>query len=166
MMKSILPWLFPLLLGILLAGGCRPQAIDALPSMAEGSTRSDGGALQLVTAQGGTNSEEFTLLTQFAGGRLSYIGIGNAIDGMTNPDLVVPVESTVQIVLTNGDGMPHDIFFPDFDAKSAAIGRKGQVTGLAFTIAAEHTGTYVYYCTQPGHRAAGQEGKLIVIPAD
>jgi azurin len=38
----------------------------------------------------------------------------------------------------------------------------GERTEIVFEVRALQPGVYVYYCTFPGHRQAGQEGKLIV----
>jgi nitrite reductase (NO-forming) len=104
----------------------------------------------------------FGLMTQVKDGRIVYIGVGGDIDGMTNPELHVPQGSTVQVILANGDGMQHDIFFPDFDARSDPVIGKGDQVELVFQTTAGKVGDHVYYCTFPGHRQAGQEGKLVV----
>jgi nitrite reductase (NO-forming) len=105
---------------------------------------------------------KFGLRTQVGGGRIVYVGVGGDIDGVTNPDLHVPQGSTVQVLLTNGDGMQHDLFFPDFDARSDPVIGKGDQVELVFQVTAGQLGNHVYYCTFPGHRQAGQEGKLVV----
>jgi len=33
---------------------------------------------------------------------------------------------------------------------------------IVFTVGKNQSGTYPYFCTVPGHRQAGMEGKLIV----
>ena len=104
----------------------------------------------------------FGLLTQVKNGRIMYIGVGGDIDGLINPELHVPQGSTVQVILTNGDGMQHDIFFPDFDARSDPVIGKGDQVELVFQVTPGKAGDHVYYCTFPGHRQAGQEGKLVV----
>lgn len=109
---------------------------------------------------------EFTLRTQYEAGRMLYVGVGGDIDGIVSPDLVVPPGALVHVTLVNGDGILHDLFFPDFAAQSAAIGGKKQSAEVAFTVSAEQRGSYVYYCTFPGHREAGQEGWLFVEPAE
>lgn len=105
---------------------------------------------------------EFTLQTLIDGGRLAYIGVGGEVDGVVNPDLVVPPGATVYLTLVNGDGMPHDLFLPDFDAKSSFVSKIGESTELTFEVGDTQSGSYIYYCTVSGHRKAGQEGKLIV----
>ena len=104
----------------------------------------------------------FTLQTIAEGGKLLYIGVGGEIDGIVNPDLVVEPGADVRIILINGDGMPHDLFLPDLNMKTGYVKSIGESTETAFEIGNMQPGSYVYYCTLPGHRKAGQEGKLIV----
>ena len=105
---------------------------------------------------------EFTLKTITNHGGLAYEGIGGNIDGLINPDLNVQPGDVVRVILINGDGMPHDIFLPDFEVKSEYVSKIGDQTEITFEVGDRQPGTYVYYCTVPGHRQAGQEGKLIV----
>lgn len=109
-----------------------------------------------------TSEVAFTLKTIADNGKLLFIGVGGDIDGMINPDLLVPRGAVVRIVLINGDGMPHDLFLPDFDVKTEYVKKIGEQAEIVFDINTMQPGSYVYYCTLPGHRRAGQEGKLIV----
>jgi len=105
---------------------------------------------------------EFTLQTIAENGKLLYIGVGGEIDGVVNPDLVVQPGAVIRIVLLNSDGMVHDLFLPDFDVKTDYVRKIGDQTEILFETGDMQPGSYVYYCTLPGHRKAGQEGKLIV----
>jgi len=105
---------------------------------------------------------EFALQTIAENGKLAYRGIGGEIDGIVNPDLTVKPGAIVRVILENGDGMPHDLFLPDFDVKTAYVSKIGERTEIVFEVSDVQSGTYVYYCTVPGHRQAGQEGRLIV----
>jgi uncharacterized cupredoxin-like copper-binding protein len=143
------------LIGIVSAlalSGCSPQ--ENLPDTVEA----------VIANADTTNATRvsFTLKTIVNDGKLAYLGIGGEIDGIVNPDLTVPLGSVVNIILINGDGMPHDLFLPDFNAKTAYVMKVGDQTGIEVEIQDVETGVYVYYCTMPGHRQAGQEGKLIV----
>ena len=109
---------------------------------------------------------EFTLQTIAENGKLAYIGIGGEIDGIVNPDLNVKQGDVVRIVLLNGDGMPHDLFIPDFKTGTEYISKIGDKTEIIFEVGGKQPGEYVYYCTVTGHRKAGQEGKLIVASAE
>lgn len=105
---------------------------------------------------------EFTLRTIAENGKLLFVGVGGDIDGILNPDLLVPRDAAVRIILINGDSMPHDLFLPDFNAKTEYVKRMGEQAEIIFKVSDVQPGTFVYYCTVPGHRKAGQEGKLIV----
>lgn len=109
-----------------------------------------------------TNNVEFTLQTIAGNGKLLFIGMGGEIDGIVNPDIVVPQNAVVRIILVNGDGMPHDLFLPDINVKTEYVKKIGEQTEIVFEVSDMQPGSYVYYCTVPGHRQAGQEGKLIV----
>lgn len=104
----------------------------------------------------------FTLRTGIADGRMVYIGLGGDIAGKVNPTLKVHEGETVQINLVNGEGAEHDIVFDAFAARSDRVVKKGASSILSF--AADKTGDSVYYCSLPGHREAGMEGKIEVIP--
>ncbi|MFP5348265.1 MAG: copper-containing nitrite reductase [Gammaproteobacteria bacterium] len=105
-----------------------------------------------------TPDVKFTLKTAIADGKLVYIGQGGGIDGVVNPTLRVAPNAVVQVTLVNGDGAQHDIVAPDFNAKSDIVTKVGASTALVFR--ATKTGSFVYYCALPGHRAAGMEGRF------
>lgn len=107
-------------------------------------------------------SVEFTLQTAVQDGRILYIGVGGSIDGVVNPDLLVKVGDVVLVLLIDGDGMQHDFFVPDFDAQTPYVMGKGDQAEVVFDVSGRPVGAYPYYCTVPGHRQAGQEGKLIL----
>jgi nitrite reductase (NO-forming) len=107
-----------------------------------------------------TPDVSFTVKTSIEKGRLVFIGVGGTIDGVVNPDLSVATGEVVQITLVNGDGVLHDLAVPDFGAKSEQIAKKDSSTAIVFR--AGEAGEFAYFCTVPGHRAAGMEGKLIV----
>jgi len=102
----------------------------------------------------------FTLSTGIAEGKLVFFGEAGDIKGQTNPTLRVPAGAVVQVNLVNGDGAIHDFAAPDFGVKSDQVVGKGASTSVVFR--AEKDGDYFYFCTLPGHRAAGMEGHIIV----
>jgi nitrite reductase (NO-forming) len=68
----------------------------------------------------------------------------------------------VQITLINGEGAEHDIVFPDQSARSLRVVGKGASSTIAFQ--AVKSGDFLYYCSIPGHRVAGMEGRFVVSP--
>jgi nitrite reductase (NO-forming) len=101
-----------------------------------------------------------TLTTGIAAGKLVFIGVGGDIDGVINPDLHFQPGQVVQLVLINGDGTQHDLIAPDVGAATDIVTELGASTATVFQVGEE--GTYDYWCSLPGHRAAGMEGSIIV----
>lgn len=132
---------------------CTPQSVKVNPVV----------VVETTPEPSKTVDAEFTLKTAAENGKLLYIGVGGEIDGIINPDLVVEPGDVVHITLVDGDGMPHDLFLPDLDVKTDYVVKIGDETEIAFEVGDLQPSTYVYYCTVPGHRQAGQEGKFVVI---
>jgi len=123
----------------LIAGGCTPQP----PARAQADF-----------------DVEFTLTTSMDTGIMVFLGVGGEIDGLINPVLVAQQGDKVRVILLNGDGMPHDFAIPDLNAQTTMVTTKAQTAEVVFEIGA--AGEFAYYCTVPGHRQAGMEGRLIV----
>lgn len=121
-------------------------------------------ALAGCTRQGGDEAADqtFTLRTGVVDGRMAYIGVGGAIDGLANPELAVRAGQRVRIDLINGDGPSHDLALPDLARQTGLITGQGARASLTFTATAGHS--YAYLCTAAGHRQAGMEGRLVVTP--
>jgi nitrite reductase (NO-forming) len=125
-----------------------------------GTSALDSGPVEAAGPSSNTPNVAFTLETAVAEGRMVFIGVGGAINGVVNPTLQVMTNDVVQVTLINGDGAPHDIVFPDFSAASDQIASTGTSTAIVFR--AGTSGDFFYYCSVPGHRAAGMEGKIVV----
>jgi nitrite reductase (NO-forming) len=103
---------------------------------------------------------KYTLRTGVAEGRMVYVGFGGNIDGIVNPELRATEGDVVQITLINGEGAEHDIAIDEFGLRSQHVVAKGAATTVAFR--AKASGTVSYYCSLPGHRQSGMEGKLTI----
>jgi nitrite reductase (NO-forming) len=147
----------PVLVALLVATATGTPAGPVLTPAAPGDH--DMTAMPAVPA----GNAAFTLRTGLDGGRMVYIGVGGTIDKVVNPTLQVPAGAAVAITLINGDAGEHDLVVPDFQAASARLRATGAQTTLQFT--ADKPGTFPYFCTLPGHREAGMEGRLVVGPA-
>jgi nitrite reductase (NO-forming) len=90
-----------------------------------------------------------------------FLGAAGDINSQVNPILKVHQGETVQINLVNGEGAQHDIVIDQFGARSDMVVGKGASSSLSFT--ANKTGEFIYYCSVPGHRAAGMEGRIQVL---
>ena len=92
---------------------------------------------------------------------LGYRGMGGEIDGIRNPTLWARTGETVRITIVNGELMVHDIALERQGVKSGQILDRGATTSITF----KADKSDVYYCTVPGHRLAGMEGRLEVSEA-
>jgi putative membrane-bound dehydrogenase-like protein len=82
-----------------------------------------------------------------------------AKNGTRNPVLKANKGMKVRITILNGEVMTHDIAMEKLGIKSETIFEKGATTSITFV--AEKSDTY--YCTVPGHKAAGMVGKFEVV---
>lgn len=102
----------------------------------------------------------YTLKTNIGSKGMTFVGVGDGIDGVINPTLKANPGDIVQVTLIDGDGAEHNVSFPKFKALSDNVAGKGSSTVIVFR--ADKSGTFNYFCTLPGHRAAGMEGKIEV----
>ena len=107
-----------------------------------------------------TPNVRFRLRTELAEGKMAFVGVGGDIEGIVNPTLRVAEGDVVQVGIINGDGVEHDVVFPEFKAATDRVNRKGASSVTVFR--ADQAGEFAYFCSLPGHRQAGMEGKLVV----
>lgn len=80
--------------------------------------------------------------------------------GQVNPTLAANAGDTVEIALQSGEGAEHDLVIPELNVASAKFSAGTGKTTLRFKV--PRSGTFTYYCSIPGHRQIGMEGKLQV----
>jgi putative membrane-bound dehydrogenase-like protein len=85
-----------------------------------------------------------------------------APDGARNPTLKAKKGEKVRVKITNGELMTHDIALEKMDIKSKVILEKGASTSVSFIAKESDT----YFCSVPGHRAAGMVGNFEVVEGD
>ncbi|HMI04512.1 MAG TPA: PVC-type heme-binding CxxCH protein [Pedobacter sp.] len=94
---------------------------------------------------------QYTLETTMLG----YIGS----DGKRNPTLKASKGELVRIKIVNAELMTHDIALEKKAIKSKVLVEKGDTSSIVFRATAND----IYYCSIPGHRAAGMVGKIEVV---
>lgn len=120
--------------------------------------RSHGFTFQTVSAQASDTTEAdrtYRLDAKITG----FTGIGGVIDGVLNPDLQAEPGETVRITIINGELMAHDIVLEMLGVRSEVIVDEGDSTSIVFEAVDDDT----YYCSIPGHRQAGMEGRFEVV---
>jgi len=131
---------------LLLAGG-RRAALNSRPGADPGASR---------------GSVVHTLRTGIADGRMVFIGVGDGIDGVVDPEIVLHEGERAQINLITGEGAEHDIVVELYGVRSNhVIGKEASAT---VSFIADKTGVFAYYCSLPGHHEAGMQGRLRVEP--
>lgn len=80
-------------------------------------------------------------------------------DGSRNPTLRANKGDRVRITITNGELMTHDIALEKLGIKSKTLQEKGTRTSITFRAGQSDT----YFCSVPGHRAAGMVGAFEVV---
>lgn len=103
---------------------------------------------------------EYSLMTAMVDGQMAFVGVGDGIDGVNNPTLSANMGDMVKITLIAGDGVEHDVAFPDFNAQSKHIAGQGATDTFEFV--ADKPGIFTYNCLLAGHKEAGMTGKFEV----
>ena len=129
---------------------------------AQEQTAPDSGATVAASHSDMHAPVTFTLRSGVAEGRMVYIGAGGDIEGEVNPTLTVHEGETVQVTLINGEGAEHDIVVDQYAARTQHVVGKGASSAMSFV--ADKTGEFWYFCSLPGHRQAGMEGRIQVVP--
>jgi nitrite reductase (NO-forming) len=116
-------------------------------------------------AQTDGNLVEYTLTTVIGGvPPMAFVGVGGDIDGVMNPELHAQVGDTIRITVINGDPVLHDLTIEGYDVSTGQLLEKDQTGIVEFEVT--EPGEIVYFCSIPGHRQTGMEGKIIVAAAE
>ena len=124
-------------------------------SCGEGTELVDGDCVA-ISDNNNSDTVSFTLI----GKDMSFIGQGGDIEGIVNPDISVPLGAQVSIKLVMGENNLHDITIDEFSVATEQLYEENSESAVTFT--ADIEGTFVYYCSVPGHRSGGMEGSFIV----
>ncbi len=158
-----------------LLSGCFPESPEQISARAtvvalseqmaalQGDHSEDMGFVELpagAPADAPAADVVYTLTTGSEGTSLVFIGVGGEIDGVVNPTLTASPGQTVQIRLVNGQPVEHDLRIDEFDVETGSVFAEGEEAIITFHVM--EGGVYTYYCSIPGHRAAGMEGLLQV----
>jgi uncharacterized cupredoxin-like copper-binding protein len=76
-------------------------------------------------------------------------------------EITAPADTDVKITVTNLGSIQHDFVSDDLGVATPML-NPGETAEVTFNAPA---GEYVYYCSVPGHRAAGMEGKITLVGA-
>lgn len=158
-----------ILVVVVTLAGCasRPDAVDGTGGPAaphgdmgemdhHGGTTPDGdGAWEDL----GPPDRSYRLRAEISG----FFGAGAPIDGVRNPSLAAASGQVVRVEIVGGEDVVHDLVIPELEVHSDHVDKKGAEAVVTFRV--DGPGSFAYYCSVPGHRDAGMEGRLDVASA-
>jgi nitrite reductase (NO-forming) len=144
----------------LLASGCTGDVLAQPKHTATAGQANPTQTAADMQASQGPADVHFALKSSMVDGKMAFVGVGGDIEGIVNPDLKAKPGDTIELKLIIGDGGFHDLAVPDLGGATQQIGGNGKEASVSFK--AEKSGVFNYYCTVPGHRQAGMQGKLII----
>lgn len=106
-----------------------------------------------------TKHASYELKSAMQDGQMVFVGVGGSIDGVVNPTLEAKVGDIVSVTLMSGEGAEHNFTLPDLNVDSPHVLGQGKTVTVTFGV--DHAGTFPYFCSLPGHRQAGMEGKFV-----
>lgn len=129
-------------------------SVQAQPAAHSAHAAAAAGATSSAATPAGI--KRYELHTNIVDGKMVFVGD----KGQVNPTLTANAGDTIEIVLESGEGAEHDLVIPELNVASPKFnGSSGKAT-LRFKV--PRSGTFTYYCSIPGHRQIGMEGRLQV----
>ncbi|MEG0885099.1 MAG: cupredoxin domain-containing protein, partial [Janthinobacterium sp.] len=128
----------------------------ALPLSVQAQASLPASAAATVAKPAAAALKRYELQTNIVDGKMVFIDA----KGQVNPVLAAKVGDTVELVLKSGEGAEHDFLIPELNVASAKFSANSGSTSVRFKVT--RAGTFTYYCSIPGHRQIGMEGKLEV----
>ena len=137
--------IFIFVLAGLLVAACSEQAPEI--------TAQDQVPADQRTQAAGENGTEEGAAGEQPGGEGTWVAVD--IDYASAPETVAAGD--VEVTLNNDGSVVHDVTFEELGDETVVSVPGGESDTAAVTL---EPGTYTYYCSVPGHRAAGMEGEL------
>ncbi|MBK5232355.1 MAG: hypothetical protein JJE13_05170 [Thermoleophilia bacterium] len=143
----------------------RSAYLLALPLVAmaflAGCGGSDDSSSDSSTADTGTTQTEKPAADAGGGGAAVALAADPSGALAYDTDTLEAKSGTVNVDFTNDATIGHDVVFED--SSGAEVARGDVITGSSENVSFDaKPGEYTYYCSLPGHRAAGMEGTLTV----
>jgi len=118
-----------------------------------------------IVACAGASSEpagrEYVLTTDLRDGKLVFLGVSDEINGQVNPTLSAKPGERITITLINGGEGTHNVTFPEVNASTDIVKKKGETASITIKVPNTH-GEMEYYDSVGNHADLGMRGKLTV----
>jgi plastocyanin len=135
------------------------QTMNKSPKEKEGGKMAPGMSMSAVTPPVVSDQQkEQIALGESASTKVKTFNITGANFFFVPNKITVNKGDKVTLVMTNAGGF-HNIALDEFGVKSP-MAKSGEAVSVTFT--ASKSGSFIYYCDVPGHRAKGMWGTLTV----
>lgn len=111
--------------------------------------------------EGMVSTKEYVLTTGIENGTPVFLGVGDEINGVVNPELRAEPDETITVTLINGGGGRHQIVFPALKVKTDEVHEKGESASVTFKTPNE-PGELEYMDGNTAFEALGMKGVLVV----
>ena len=143
---------------VLVACGNEPAAEDELNPTQISDVPGAPPTLAPITEKPGSAPAEETADSGSESGGGNAVSVDAFDLGFEPTELTIAPDTDVTITFTNTGFIPHDFVIEDTDFATAEHGN-GESEDLVVNLA---EGEYTFFCSVPGHRESGMEGKIIV----
>lgn len=107
------------------------------------------------------STREFVLTTAVEDGTPVFLGVGDEINGLRNPELRAAPGQTITVTLVNGGEGRHQIYFPGLQKGTKFVTRKGETASLTFTVPS-NASELEYEDGNSAFASLGMKGKMVV----
>ena len=111
------------------------------------------------------STREYVLTTAIEDGTPVFLGVGDEINSVVNPNLYALPGETITITLVNGGEGDHQIVIPMLKVKSELVHSKGETVSVTFRVPAE-AGELEYEDGNSAYSVLGMKGALVVKNTD
>ncbi len=118
----------------------------------------------ILAACGGSqppSTREYILTTGMDGEKFVFLGVGDNINGQSNPTLTANPGETITITLINGGYARQQLAIKDVRAKTDVVSEKGQIASVSFTLPS-HLNEIEYYDPLDNNAELGMKGKIAI----
>ncbi len=105
------------------------------------------------------STKEYVLTTALENGTPVFLGVGDEINGVVNPELSAEAGQTITITLVNGGDGEHQVVISGIKARSSIVDEKGESASVTFKVP-ESLAEMEYMDGNPAYEALGMRGVL------